>query len=84
MTKNEAVIISAYTGYLLTDNFSDVHAFCEKLLGRPIFTHEFADSKLQAEIQEKTKPLVLEIIDNLVDTECIDELKHDSLCKTET
>lgn len=45
MTHKEAVILSAYTGFLLVRDFSDVHRFCEKLLGRAIFTHEFADPK---------------------------------------
>lgn len=62
MTKQEAILISAYTGVLLTKSFSDVHGFCEKLLGRPIFTHEFASENLKREIQEKYKPLILEMI----------------------
>lgn len=64
MNKNEAVLISAYTGYLLTKNFSDVHAFCEKLLERPIWTHEFASEKVQKEIQEKCKPLIIKMVES--------------------
>ena len=66
MNKSEAILISAYTGYLLTKNFSDVHSFCEKLLNRPIFTHEFAQAKTQKEIQEKCKPLIIDLIKNEV------------------
>lgn len=62
MTKYEAILISAYTGYLLTNDFSDVHEFCEKLLGRPIFTHEFASEDVNKEIKEKCKPMILEMI----------------------
>lgn len=40
MTKQEAVLISAYTGYLLVADFSDVAEYCQKVLGRPIYTHE--------------------------------------------
>ena len=69
MTKQEAVLVSAYTGFLLTNSFADVHKFCEDLLGRPIWTHEFADEKVQMEIQEKCKPLIIEIIENEVDTD---------------
>ena len=40
MTKREAAIISAYTGYLIGE-FSDLHAYTEEVMGQPIFTHEF-------------------------------------------
>lgn len=41
MTKEEKLIVSAYTGVLMTD-FNDFHKFAEKKLDRPVFTHEFA------------------------------------------
>ena len=61
MTHNEAIILSAYTGFLLVEDFSDVHKFCEDLLGRPIFTSEFADDLVLEEIREKCKPLIIEM-----------------------
>lgn len=61
MTHNEAIILSAYTGFLLVEDFSDVHKFCEDLLGRPIFTSEFADDLVLKEIREKCKPLLFEM-----------------------
>lgn len=39
MTKREAAIVSAYTGYLIGE-FSDFQAYAEEIIGRPIFTHE--------------------------------------------
>ena len=63
MTHKEAVLVSAYSGYLLTKEFSDVHKFCEEVLGRPIFTHEFADKKVQKEIREKCKPMIIKMIE---------------------
>ncbi len=63
MTHKEAVLVSAYTGFLLTKYFLDVHEFCEKLLGRPIFTHEFADQEVQEDIREKCKPMILKMIE---------------------
>ena len=69
MTKKEAILISAYTGYLLTHSFSDVHKFCEELLGRPLYTHEFASESVQKEIREKCKPLIIEMIKGEIDTE---------------
>lgn len=40
LTKREAAVISAYTGYLI-GNFADMHEYAEELFDRPIFTHEF-------------------------------------------
>lgn len=64
MKKQEAILISAFTGFLLTKDFADVHKFCEDLLGRPIWTHEFASRIVQKEIKEKCRPLILELIKN--------------------
>ncbi len=66
MTKNEAVILSAYTGIVMCD-FSDIHEYTEKVLKRPIWTHEFASEDLWVEIREKVKPAFLEICSNLTD-----------------
>lgn len=58
MTKQEAVILSAYTGYLLVPDFSDVHEFIEKILERPVWTHQLADPAIHEEIKKKCKPLL--------------------------
>ena len=63
MTHKEAVLISAYSGYLLAKDFSDVHKFCEEVLGRPIFIHEFADEKVQKDIREKCNPMIIKMIE---------------------
>ena len=60
MTKQEKIIVSAYTGVLMCD-FGDVHEYVEEKLGRPIFTHEFADKDIQKEIKEKSKEDFLKI-----------------------
>lgn len=65
MTREEAILVSAYTGFLLVPDFSDVHKFCEDTIGRPIFTHEFADENVQKEIQEKLRPQIMELIQNI-------------------
>ena len=54
ITKREAAIISAYTNYLIGD-FSDMHQYIEKLLGRSVFTHELANPLIVEEIREKSK-----------------------------
>ena len=65
MTHKEAVLISAYTGFLLVPSFADVHKFCEELLGRPILTHEYAFKETHEEIREKCKPMIIEMMDTL-------------------
>jgi len=55
MTNREKVIISAYTGVLMC-NFGDMHEYIEKILGRPVWTHELADEKIRNEIKEASKP----------------------------
>lgn len=65
MTKEEAILLSSYTGVLLVPDFSDVHKFCEDTLGRPIWTHEFADQDVQKEIREKLRPQIMELVQNI-------------------
>lgn len=50
MNKHEAAVISAYTGILIGD-FSDMHRYVEKLMGRPVWTHELADKEVTKHIK---------------------------------
>lgn len=59
LTKEQGIIISAYTG-ILACNFADLHKAVEKKFGRPIFTHEFAYNK--KEIKEAFKDDFMEIV----------------------
>ena len=63
MTKQEKIVVSAYTGVLMCD-FSDLHEYIEKKLGRPVWTHELASEELQKEIRQKTKDDFLELCKN--------------------
>lgn len=54
MTKEEKLIVSAYTMVLMTD-FSSLHEFIEKKLGRPVWTHELANDSVINEIKEVIK-----------------------------
>ena len=65
MTREEAILLSAYTGFLLAPDFLEVHKFCEDTLGRPIWTHEFADRDVQNEIREKLRPKIMELVQNI-------------------
>ena len=44
MTLEERVIVETYTGYCMTsgDERNAVYKYMEKLLGRPVYTHELA------------------------------------------
>lgn len=64
MTKYEAIVVSAYTGFLMCD-FNDMHEYIEKKLGRPIYTHELALDLIQDEIHEKVKPDFLKICEEV-------------------
>lgn len=66
MKKSEAILISAYTGFMLVKDFSEVHEFIEKTLDRPVFTHELAEgSPIHNELHKKLLPQLQEIVDNL-------------------
>ena len=63
MTKQEKIIVSAYTGVLMC-NFEDLHKYIEELLERPVLTHELADEKICQEIKEKCREDFLELCRN--------------------
>ena len=54
MTKREAAIVSAYTGYLIGE-FSTLHEYAEKIMGRPVFTHEFGSLRLAEALRRQAK-----------------------------
>lgn len=53
LTKEQAAIIGLYTG-VVCGPFSDVHEYAEKIMGRPIWTHQFP--AMEAELKAKAKP----------------------------
>lgn len=55
MTKREAAIISAYTGWLIGE-FIDCHSYIEEVMDRPVFTHEMGDKTFTDELHDKCKP----------------------------
>jgi hypothetical protein len=60
MTKHEAAVISAYTGYMI-GNFGDMQDYAEKALGRSIFTHEFARKDICEELKQAAKADLMNI-----------------------
>lgn len=67
MTLDEKIIVSTYTGYMMCD-FSLVHAYIQKILGRPVWTDELNNGDILDEIGRRTKPEFLKI--------CADEEVH--------
>ena len=57
MTNNEKAIVMAYTGYtmLTGEKLNFFYNYVEKLLGRPIYSHELADTEIIEEITRKSK-----------------------------
>lgn len=43
LTKEQAIVITGYTGLLAGDVFGDFHADVEKRLGHPVWTHEMPE-----------------------------------------
>ena len=60
MTKNEAAIITAYTGVLI-GSFSDAHEYIEKVMNRPVWTHEMANEDFMNKLREASKADFLSI-----------------------
>lgn len=54
MTKQEKVIVSAYTGVLMCD-FADLQSTLKRIMGRPVWTHELAFHDIMQEIKAKSK-----------------------------
>ena len=66
MTKKEAAIISAYTGFLC-GNFSDMHKYAEDVMGEPIFTHQFNSKEYWEKLKEKVKPDFIKLCENVTE-----------------
>lgn len=64
LTKEQAIVLTGHTG-LLCSKFSDFHEDVEKRMGRPVFTHEFANKEFFDNIKEIYKQDFL----NMLDTE---------------
>ena len=54
MTKHEKLVVSAYTGTLMT-SWDEFQAYAESLLERSIFSHEFGTDRLAEQLKEAVK-----------------------------
>lgn len=68
LTKEQAIILTAITGIMVTKNFSDFHEAVESKLGRPIWTHEFASKEMTAEIKDAFWGDFMEMMENSYDS----------------
>ncbi len=63
LTKREAAIISAYTGYLI-GNFAEVHKYAEEKFGHPIWTHQFPSLADRLRELSKKDFIAIPVVDN--------------------
>ena len=63
MTLEERVIVETYTGYCMTsgDERNAVYKYMQKLLGRPVYTHELAQKFVMNKLHEKSKADFIEL-----------------------
>lgn len=54
LSREDAAIIGAFTG-ISCGPFSDMHEYIEKILERPVWTHELAFPEVWELIKEKSK-----------------------------
>lgn len=69
MTLQEAAVVETYTGIVMCagDKRKYVYEYASNLIGRPIYTHEFAT--MADKLKELSKPDFLKICENLSDSE---------------
>jgi hypothetical protein len=60
LTRDQAAIIGACTG-IVCGPFSDVHQCAERLLGRPVFTHEMGDEQFWQRVKAAARDEFLAI-----------------------
>lgn len=58
---NPGAIVSAHTG-ILACSFPVFHEYAEELLGRPVFTHEFADHTVVEALKVASKTDFLKLV----------------------
>lgn len=58
MTKQECAVVMAYTGIAMLqgNDFNIFHQYVEKIMDRPVFTHEMGMDLVADEIKRRAKP----------------------------
>ena len=65
MTKEESLLISAYTGYMICSQFSELHEYIEKVMGAPVFTHQMGSEEFHKVLRDRLQPRILELIEGI-------------------
>lgn len=67
LTDRQKLVLTAYTGRMFVNNFSEYHAFAESQLGRPIQSHQFASQNIleSKELEELGGSVVDELKDSV-------------------
>lgn len=69
MTKHECAIIMAHTGICMLqgEDFQIFHEYIEKIMERPIWTHELGNSEIAEQIKEKSLKDFLDLCEKATD-----------------
>lgn len=54
LTREQAAVLGAFTGILMGP-FQDLHEYAERIMGRPIMTHEFGSREVAAQLREAAR-----------------------------
>lgn len=54
LSKEQAIVVSAYTGFLICD-FGDLHKYIEEKMGRPVMSHEMGSDEFMESLREVCK-----------------------------
>jgi len=60
LTRQQAAVLTVMTG-VLCGEFSDFHEYVERIMGRPVFTHEMADEAFWLEAKRRARTDFLKI-----------------------
>lgn len=60
LTPHQGAVVSAYTG-VLACNFDVFHEYVERVMGRPVFTHEFAGEGFAEALKQASRQDFLDI-----------------------
>lgn len=67
MTKEESLLVSAYTGVMICKDFSDLHEYIEQVMKRPVFTHEMGNDLFHRELKGKLHSQIIDLVKNIKD-----------------
>ena len=61
LTKEQAAVLSAFTGVMMGP-FHEFHEYVEGIMGRPVYTHEFASDEMSKAIKSAAWDDFMEIV----------------------